>query len=177
MNMHIVLVEPEIPQNTGNIARSAVLTGTALHLVQPLGFSLADRYLKRAGLDYWPEVDLRVWDDFAAAEQALAGHGFWFATTRTERRYDTVRYQPDDVLVFGKETAGLPRELLERRAGRTVRIPMRPLGRPLNLANAVNIILFEALRQQDFASLTAAKTAGPSGIKNGRAGRDETLTP
>jgi tRNA (cytidine/uridine-2'-O-)-methyltransferase len=151
--MHIVLVEPEIPPNTGNIARSCALTGTTLHLIRPLGFSLEDRYLKRAGLDYWSEVDVRVWENFAEVEAELAGHRFWFATTHTERRYDTVTYQADDALVLGKETAGLPAEMLARYREQTITIPMRPLGRSLNLANSANIILFEALRQQNFSNL------------------------
>ena len=151
--MHILLVEPEIPQNTGNIARTCALTGSTLHLVRPLGFSLEDRYLKRAGLDYWHEVDVRVWDDFAQAEAELSDHIFWFATTKAEHYYHTPCYGSQDVLVFGKETQGLPEDLLARHREQLIKIPMRPLGRSLNLANSVNIILFEALRQQNFEGL------------------------
>ena len=151
--MHIILVEPEIPQNTGNIARTCFLTGTTLHLVRPLGFSLEDRYLKRAGLDYWHEVDVRVWEDFAQAEEELKGRNFWFATTKAKNFYHQVRYTAEDVLVLGKETQGLPENMLDKYREQLIKIPMRPVGRSLNLANAANIILFEALRQQDFLCL------------------------
>jgi len=151
--MEIVLIEPEIPQNTGNIARSCALTGTRLHLVGPLGFSLDDRYLKRAGLDYWPEVDVTVWDSSQEWEQAFQGKKLLLATTHTQRWYSEVSYAGDEVLVFGCETRGLPLEMLERYPNSLLRIPMRDLGRSLNLSNSVAVILFEALRQQGFTGL------------------------
>lgn len=151
--MHIVLVEPEIPYNTGNIARTCALTGSALHLVRPLGFSLEDRYMKRAGLDYWDKVDVRVWDNYASLEKHLAGRVCHYATTRSGRCYAEVRYGLEDVLVFGKETAGLPVEMLDAHRDRLVRIPMRDFGRSLNLGNAAAVILYEALRQNGFPGL------------------------
>lgn len=151
--MDIVLVEPEIPQNTGNVARTCALTGTRLHLVRPLGFSLADRYLKRAGLDYWNQVEVQVWDGFAEVQQALAGQRFFLATTRTSTGYQQVAYRPDDVLVFGRESRGLARDILDLYPDNQVRIPMRDLGRSLNLSNSVAVILFEAFRQLDFPGL------------------------
>lgn len=151
--MHIVLLEPEIPYNTGNIARTCALTGNTLHLVKPLGFSLEDRYLKRAGLDYWDKVDVNTWESFDEVQRHLAGRIFHFATTRTGRCYADIQYQLEDVLVFGKETAGLPAALLNTHPESLVRIPMRDLGRSLNLANAAAIILYEALRQNGFSGL------------------------
>lgn len=151
--MHIILVEPEIPQNTGNIARTCALTGTKLHLVRPLGFSLEDRYLKRAGLDYWPEVEVKEWDSFAQVAAALAGHRFFLATTHAARGYHQIQYQPEDVLVFGRETSGLAPEILAAYPDSQIRIPMRDLGRSLNLANSAAVILYEALRQNGFPGL------------------------
>lgn len=151
--MHIVLVEPEIPQNTGNIARSCALTGTVLHLVKPLGFSLQDRYLKRAGLDYWNEVEVKVWEGFAEVREAYKESDFYLATTKAERRYTEILYKNDDFIVFGRETRGLPQDLLQKYRDYTIRIPMRDLGRSLNLANSAAILLFEALRQQGFPGL------------------------
>ena len=151
--MHIVLVEPEIPQNTGNIARTCALTGSNLHLVKPLGFSVADRYLKRAGLDYWSYVKVRLWDNFAQLEGYLTGQNFYLATTKADHSYVDFHYQPDDVLVFGKETKGLPSEILSAYSDHLIRIPMINLGRSLNLSNSVAVILYEALRQQQFPQL------------------------
>lgn len=151
MSLYIVLVEPEIPHNTGAIARSCALTKSILHLVKPLGFSLEDKYMKRAGLDYWPLVDLQVHEHLDEVFQLLEGHRFFFATTKTSRRYSDIAYEDGDVLVFGKETKGLPEDLLRAHEDTTITIPMREdLSRSLNLANACNIILFEALRQLDF---------------------------
>ena len=142
MSMHIVLVEPEIPPNTGNIARSCAATGSVLHLVKPLGFSIDDRSLKRAGLDYWPYVTLEV-------------HEMFLATTKGGRLYTDVRFRDEDMILFGRETAGLPRSFIAEHREKTVRIPMSADTRlrSLNLANSVNIILFEALRQQGFPGL------------------------
>lgn len=151
--MHIVLVEPEIPQNTGNIARTCALTGTKLHLVKPLGFSLEDRYLKRAGLDYWGEVEVKVWESFSEFEDHMLTHNFYLATTHAKRGYHEITYGSDDVLIFGRETRGLPAELLAAYPEKQIRIPMRDLGRSLNLANSAAIILYEALRQQGYPAL------------------------
>ena len=148
--MHIVLVEPEIPGNTGNIARLCAATNSHLHLVKPLGFSLEDRYLKRAGLDYWHLVKVTCHENYAAMQTALAGLNFYFCTTKAEKSYSEIAYGADDVLVFGKETAGLPAELLTENAGRCITIPMREGARSLNLSNSVAIILYEALRQNEF---------------------------
>jgi tRNA (cytidine/uridine-2'-O-)-methyltransferase len=159
---HIVLVRPEIPQNTGSIARLAAATRTRLHLIGPLGFSLEDRYLKRAGLDYWPLVDLRTypgWDDFAAAQKPQQPEGdppslnsgrsrLKYFSARAERSYLEADYAPGDFLVFGSETRGLGKEFLRPRLEVTYKIPIfEPGVRSLNLANAVSIVLYEALRE------------------------------
>lgn len=151
--MQIVLVEPEIPQNTGNIARSCALTRTVLNLVKPLGFSLEDRYLKRAGLDYWHLVNVRLWDSFDDIVNNNEYGKFYLATTKAERSYDQVRYEPDSILVFGCETRGLPDKILESFPNQKIRIPMLDIGRSLNLSNSAGIILYEALRQNDFPGL------------------------
>jgi len=151
--LHVVLVEPEIPQNTGNIARTCALTGTVLHLVKPLGFSIDDRHLKRAGLDYWDKVEVNVWDSFWDLAKAYGPARFHLATTRTHRSYVDITYHEGDFLVFGKETRGLPEEILAYCPDNLVRIPMRDIGRSLNLANSVAVILYEALRQQGFPGL------------------------
>jgi tRNA (cytidine/uridine-2'-O-)-methyltransferase len=148
--MHIVLVEPEIPGNTGNIARLCAATGCELHLVRPLGFSTDDRYLKRAGLDYWHLVKVHYHDSFADMERQYAGRNFYFNTTKASLLYGEVAYTGEDVLVFGKETAGLPEDLLAANRGRCVRIPMVAGARSLNLSNAVAVVVYEALRQDDF---------------------------
>ncbi|MDL2319406.1 tRNA (cytidine(34)-2'-O)-methyltransferase [Eubacteriales bacterium OttesenSCG-928-A19] len=154
--MHIVLVEPEIPQNTGNIARTCAATGSTLHLVRPLGFSLSDRYLKRAGLDYWPMARVNVHDDFPALLAAFPGHALYFFTTKAARSYADFRYPEDAMLVFGRETRGLPESLLARYPGQCARIPMLEGARSLNLSNSVAVAVYEALRQHDFAGLTEA---------------------
>jgi len=146
--MQVVLYEPEIPPNTGSVARLCAATLTPLHLIEPLGFKIDDKHLKRAGLDYWEFVDLRVhksWDDFieAAAPQKL-----WYFSKRAERSYTAANYEDADYLVFGRETRGLPLEILKANADRALRIPMMGAGvRSLNLSNAVSIVLYEALRQ------------------------------
>ncbi|NLX86172.1 MAG: tRNA (uridine(34)/cytosine(34)/5-carboxymethylaminomethyluridine(34)-2'-O)-methyltransferase TrmL [Clostridiales bacterium] len=156
MAFNIVLVEPEIPQNTGNIARTCAATGSTLHLVRPLGFTVDDRRLKRAGLDYWHLVDIRYYDSFDELRKAYHRSRFYFATTKGRRFYDGVRYRPGDFLVFGKETGGLPREILEQNFESCIRIPMvkETAARSLNLSNSVAVILYEALRQQGFTELT-----------------------
>ena len=150
MAIHIVLFEPEIPQNTGNIARSCAATGACLHLIEPLGFSISDRYLKRAGLDYWSQVDVISHPSWQAYCARYPDAKRFFATTKASRPYHEAAYPPDCHLVFGPESRGLPSTLLEETAGSNIRIPMRPAIRSLNLANAVAIVLFEALRQMDF---------------------------
>lgn len=154
--MHIVLVEPEIPQNTGNIARTCAATGSTLHLVEPLGFELKDKYLKRAGLDYWPLVDLKVHPSFEAVLRQNPGAPFFFATTKAPREYTAVTYPQNAFLVFGRESRGLPENLLKRVYDRCVRIPMIEGARSLNLSNSVAVIVYEALRQQGFAGMRDA---------------------
>ena len=145
---NVVLVEPEIPPNTGNVGRLCLATGSTLHLVKPLGFSLEDRQLKRAGLDYWAEVDLKTWDSFAELRAAQpADSRYFFLTTKTERAYYDVKFRRGDFLVFGRETKGLPENLLAANIGNCITIPMQG-PRSLNLATAVAIVLFEAVRQQ-----------------------------
>lgn len=150
--MNIVLVEPEIPPNTGNVARLCAATHSALHLVGPLGFRLGDRELKRAGMDYWQQVDWQLWKDWAEFSAALpAGARLWLVEQGGAKRYDEVEFGPDDFLVFGRETAGLPKGLLEDHADSWLRIPMfNAEARSLNLANCVSLVLYEALRQQGF---------------------------
>lgn len=151
--LNIVLVEPEIPQNTGNIARSCAVTGTRLHLIRPLGFSVDDAHLKRAGLDYWKDVEIFYYDSFSELEKQFPNAIMHLFSTHAEKRYSEVKYCDGDFLVFGKETAGLGPELLNRRAEDAVRIPMRSQQRSLNLSNSVAIALYEALRQLDFLNL------------------------
>jgi len=150
---NIVLVEPEIPPNTGNIGRLCVATRSTLHLVRPLGFSTDDRTLKRAGLDYWAEVDLRYWDSLGELEAAQdSAARFFYLTTKSDRPYHAVRFKPGDFLVFGRETAGLPSALLDANPQQWLRIPMfNAAARSLNLSNCVALVLFEALRQHGFA--------------------------
>jgi tRNA (cytidine/uridine-2'-O-)-methyltransferase len=150
--MRIVLVEPEIPPNTGNVARLCAATGTELHLVEPLGFRLSDRELKRAGMDYWRFVRWQRWENWSVFERSRAAPSHcWFIESGGPRRYTEARFNLDDYLVFGRETAGLPNDLLEANADRWLRIPMlRGEARSLNLSNCVALVLFEALRQQGF---------------------------
>lgn len=154
--MHIVLVNPEIPQNTGNIARTCAATGCVLHLVKPLGFSLDDKYMKRAGLDYWFLTDVRVHESWDAFLEENPGANMYYATTKAPRAYTEVSYRPDDYLVFGRETAGLDEKLLAENYERCVRIPMKEEARSLNLSNSVAIIAYEALRQNGFMSLQSS---------------------
>lgn len=153
--MHIVLYQPEIPQNTGNIARTCAATGSMLHLIKPLGFELSDKYLKRAGLDYWHMMQYRVYENFEEFLQAWPGAKMHFLSTKAPQGYTSVSYEKDDFLVFGCETRGLPESLLSRVYDRCVRIPMVPGARSLNLSNSVAIVLYEALRQQGFESMQA----------------------
>jgi len=148
---HIVLVAPEIPPNAGNVIRLAANTGTQLHFVEPLGFSLDDRQLKRAGLDYHDLADVRVHRSWAACRNALAARRWFALSTRGTRRYSDVAFAPNDVLVFGAETRGLPEEILaEFDAAQRLRLPMRAANRSVNLSNAVAVVVFEAWRQLGF---------------------------
>jgi tRNA (cytidine/uridine-2'-O-)-methyltransferase len=150
--VHIVLIEPEIPPNTGNIARLCAATGSALDLIDPLGFELADKQLKRAGMDYWQHVQWRRWPDWPSFQQSVPlGGRLWFVESHGPKLYTQIAFRMEDYLVFGRETAGLPKSLLEQNREQWVRIPMsHPECRSLNLANCVAIVLFEALRQQGF---------------------------
>ncbi|MBQ3270442.1 MAG: tRNA (uridine(34)/cytosine(34)/5-carboxymethylaminomethyluridine(34)-2'-O)-methyltransferase TrmL [Clostridia bacterium] len=152
--LHIVLVNPEIPQNTGNIARTSAATGAKLHLIEPLGFELSDRYLKRAGLDYWHMMTYEVHESWEAFLSAYPGARMHYATTKAPRDYCAAQYGPEDFLVFGRETKGLEEELLAANYDRCIRIPMRPDARSLNLSNSVAIVLYEALRQLGFPGLS-----------------------
>ncbi|MCI8595096.1 MAG: tRNA (cytidine(34)-2'-O)-methyltransferase [Oscillospiraceae bacterium] len=154
--LNIVLVEPEIPMNTGNIARTCAVTRACLHLVKPLGFDISDKAVKRAGLDYWPMVDLTVYenlDDFFSRNPAP---DLWLATTKAPRAYAEAEFRDGCYLMFGKETAGLPEALRTQWYDRCIRIPMRQDARSLNLANSVAILTYEALRQQGFPDLSGA---------------------
>lgn len=153
--MHIVLVEPEIPQNTGNIARTCAATRTTLHLVHPLGFSIDEKQVRRAGLDYWHLVTIEEHPSFDQLRDEYPDAQFFYASTKAPRSYAEVAYPEDAFLVFGKETRGLPEELLHDNYDRCVRIPMIEGARSLNLGNSVAIVLYEALRQQGFAGLSS----------------------
>ncbi|GGF97270.1 tRNA (uridine(34)/cytosine(34)/5-carboxymethylaminomethyluridine(34)-2'-O)-methyltransferase TrmL [Paenibacillus abyssi] len=153
MAFHIVLVEPEIPANTGNIARTCAATGTHLHLVRPLGFQTDDRTLKRAGLDYWHAVHVEYHDSFQEVMDQNPESRFFFASTRAEKRYSDFRYEDGDFFVFGKETKGLPQELLDTHPQTCMRMPMTDKVRSLNLSNSAAIIVFEALRQTGFPGM------------------------
>lgn len=151
--MHIVLFEPEIPANTGNISRTCAVTGSRLHLIEPLGFSISDRYLKRAGLDYWDKLTLTVHSSFADFLAANPGARMFYFTTKAKEGYAAQHYRMDDYLVFGPETRGLPSDILNNGLGLPVRIPMGKEIRSLNLSNSVAIGLYEALRQMNFPDL------------------------
>ena len=153
LSIHIVLVEPEIPQNTGNIARICAVTGAVLHLVRPLGFEITDRRLKRAGLDYWDQLTVHYYDSFWELKDQYKGHRFFCATTKAKMAYTDFHYQDEDFFVFGKETKGLANEILEAHPDHLIRIPMRKDLRSLNLANSVSIIVYEALRQRNFPQM------------------------
>lgn len=151
MTLNIVMVEPEIPQNTGNIARTCALTKTKLHLVRPLGFSVDDKQVRRAGLDYWELVDISYYDSIEEVFESYPEGRFFYATTKAEKTYTEFSYKENDFFVFGKETRGLDEDLIASNMDTAIKIPMiTNIARSLNLANSVNIILFEALRQLDF---------------------------
>ena len=153
MALNIVLVEPEIPHNTGSIARTCALTNTKLHLVRPLGFSVEDKYLKRAGLDYWNLVNIDYYDSFEELILKYPDNDFYFATTKTEKLYTDFKYRDESFFVFVKETKGLDEKTLKDHWETTIKIPMIDIKRSLNLSNSANIILFEALRQLDFLNI------------------------
>lgn len=152
LELNIVLAEPQIPQNTGNIARTCAVTGARLHLIKPMGFEIDDRKLKRAGLDYWHYLDITYYDGFDDFFSRTDGAQFFF-TTKAQNRYTDVSYPDKSWLIFGREDAGLPEELLFAHRESCVRIPMQPTLRSLNLSNSVAIAAYEALRQWDFPAL------------------------
>jgi len=151
--MNIVLLEPEIPANTGNIGRTCVVTGSSLHLIKPLGFEINEKTLKRAGLDYWSKLDVTLYDDYESFRSLNTDRRIWYLTTKAEKSYAEADFRPGDYLMFGKETAGIPEEILVQNRKMCIRIPMMKEERSLNLSNAVAIVLYEALRQNDFDGL------------------------
>lgn len=155
MAIHLVLVEPEIPPNTGNIARSCAATGSVLHLVKPLGFNIDDKSVRRAGLDYWEYVNLQVHDSLDDFMEKYSDRNMYLATTKGGKAYTEVSYKDEDMILFGRETKGLPRDFIKLHESKAIRIPMSEDTRlrSLNLSNSVNIILFEALRQLEFPGL------------------------
>lgn len=159
MALHIALIEPEIPANTGNIARTCVATGSHLHLVGKLGFSLEDRYLKRAGLDYWDQLNLDLWDRFEDLTAAHHFDGIYYASTKTKQVYSEINYPDNSLIVFGKETAGLPESMLIAHPERGIRIPMVSDIRSLNLSNAVAICVYEYWRQTGFSGMQTSSDA------------------
>ena len=154
--LNIVLYEPEMPANTGNIGRTCIATGARLHLIEPLGFEINDKQLKRAGLDYWPRLDVTVYSDFEDFDDFKAKNPdavIYMATTKSKQKYTDVRYPEDAYIMFGPESRGIPEEILLESKETCVRIPMMPGERSLNLSNSVAIMVYEALRQQDFPEL------------------------
>ena len=153
MSMNIVLLEPEMPANTGNIGRTCVATGTKLHLIKPLGFEITDKMVKRAGLDYWPHLNYEVYENFEDFLEKNPGAKIYMATTKAPHTYCDVRYEDDCYIMFGKESAGIPEDILVQHPDTAIRIPMIGDIRSLNLSNSVAIVLYEALRQHDFADM------------------------
>jgi tRNA (cytidine/uridine-2'-O-)-methyltransferase len=154
LNLNIVLFEPEIPQNTGNIGRTCVLTNSKLHLIKPLGFSLDEKALRRAGLDYWPHLDYCVYDSFEELEEKYKNSKFYLSTTHANKYYTDVKYEEGDFIVFGKESAGLPDSIKNRYSEGMIRVPMIETStRSLNLSNSVSIVVYEALRQMNFPGM------------------------
>lgn len=151
--LNIVLLAPEIPANTGNIGRTCVSTGTRLHLIKPLGFVIGEKELKRAGLDYWPRLDVSVYESYEDFLEKNPGAKIYYATTKARHVYTEITYEEDCFLMFGRESAGIPEEILVEHPDTCVRIPMVKDNRSLNLSNSVAIVLYEALRQQNFAAL------------------------
>ncbi|MDO4261274.1 MAG: tRNA (cytidine(34)-2'-O)-methyltransferase [Eubacteriales bacterium] len=153
MAFHIVLYEPEIPANTGNIGRTCMATGSSLHLIEPLGFRLGEKELRRAGMDYWNELDVTTYLDYEDFLRRNPGAKIYMATTKGPKAYTEVAYEPDCYLMFGKESAGIPEEILHAHKAESIRIPMIPGTRSLNLSNSVAVVLYEALRQNHFAEM------------------------
>lgn len=151
--MNIVLLEPEIPGNTGNIGRTCVATGTKLHLIEPLGFRLTDKYIKKAGLDYWGDLDVSRYLDFEDFLNRNKGAKMYMATTKAKQTYADVHYEPNSYIMFGKESAGIPEDILLKYPNTSIRIPMVEGRRSINLSNSVSIILYEALRQNNFQGM------------------------
>lgn len=151
--LNIVLHEPEIPQNTGNIVRTCVLTGARLHLIKPLGFSIEDKYLKRAGLDYWQDAQVNVYENLDDFFKKNKGH-FYFSTTKANKAHSDIKFKDECYIFFGKETKGLPESLLYKNYETSFRIPMIDRGRSLNLSNSVAIVSYEYFRQRDYKGLT-----------------------
>lgn len=166
--MNIVLYEPEIPQNTGNIARTCAATGATLHLIEPFGFEISDKYLKRAGLDYWNMMKYVVYENFKDFLNRNPHARLYYASTKAHKDYSKVAYRADDYIVFGAESRGLPENLLKKKYDSCIRIPMILSARSLNLSNSVAIVLYEALRQQNFSGLLA---------KGELTGREEEVAP
>ncbi len=154
--MHIVLHQPEIPANTGNIGRTCVATGTGLHLIEPLGFRLDEKSIKRAGMDYWDRLDVTRYINYQEFQKKHPGAKVWLATTKAKKIYTDVSFHMDDYIMFGKESGGIPEEILVDHEEDCIRIPMLPDIRSLNLSNAVSIVLYEALRQNQFKDLQYA---------------------
>lgn len=151
--MNIVLFQPEIPANTGNIGRTCVATDTKLHLIEPLGFRLNEKEIKRAGMDYWEHLDVTRYVNFEEFQEKNPGAKIWMATTKAKRVYTEVSYGPDDYIMFGKESAGIPEEILVENEETCIRIPMLEKIRSLNLSNSAAIVLYEALRQNNFSHM------------------------
>lgn len=151
--MHIILHQPEIPANTGNIGRTCVATGTSLHLIEPLGFRLNEKEIKRAGMDYWQHLNVNRYVNFEEFKEKHPGAKIWMATTKAKQVYTDVTFGPDDYIMFGKESAGIPEEILVDYEDTCIRIPMLDKVRSLNLSNSVSVVLYEALRQNDFANM------------------------
>jgi len=151
--MHIVLHQPEIPANTGNIGRTCVATGTSLHLIEPLGFRLDEKSIKRAGMDYWQHLDVNRYMNYEEFKEKHPGAKIWYASTKAKNVYTDVTFGPDDFIMFGKESAGIPEEILVENEESCIRIPMLSEIRSLNLSNSVAIVLYEALRQQNFEQM------------------------
>ncbi|MCI6630408.1 MAG: tRNA (cytidine(34)-2'-O)-methyltransferase [Lachnospiraceae bacterium] len=154
--MNIVLHQPEIPANTGNIGRTCVATGTRLHLIEPLGFRLDEKSIRRAGMDYWEHLEMTRYINYQEFLDQNPGAKIWFATTKAKKVYSEVSFGPDDYIMFGKESAGIPEEILVANEEHCIRIPMLSSIRSLNLSNSVAIVLYEALRQNDFQSMQRA---------------------
>lgn len=153
-NLNIVLFQPEIPQNTGNIARTCVLTNSKLHLIKPLGFSLDEKHLRRAGLDYWKDLDISLYDSYEELREKYKDSTFYFSTTHGSKFYDDVEFKPGDFIVFGRESCGLPDYIREDNADNCMRVPMvKTSTRSLNLSNTVAIVAYEAIRQFDFPNM------------------------